>query len=761
MLDLSSTSVKALILAGLAAAVPASANPLRRQTARSEACAEIGRAYDEARSSKSSATVKPSVAYECLRSIPVDVERDVALIKYLRPWLEFQSTIGILPDPPEEYLYPGVDIFGGFDNITRAVEGGEYDSQYDFALDLYRLINVKPREGHLGYTPVLGSLLDFDTPELFISISVDGLKTPKVYLHSDYTKSVRQDYEASEVTKFDDASIVDYLQQRSVDNSRDQDPDAAYNEQLFTAALDNTGQTAGAGRYMHTTLSDESVIELANGTKLTMTNLARVNANFSGITSGEDVHRRFEVPDRYGEAEGSVNTTQTSFSPSLDGLPDPFVIHRDRYVTGYHPETPKLDDTAVLVVSSFTSQVTDRRTGDDVTDFIRVHTHFVERSRRERRSKLVIDLQGNGGGYVASAMSMYAVLFPEGGDAAHMNMRLRAHAALDWVGTTAQSAGVDPQDLPYPFGYSGFLDENLRNFSDWRDFYGPETIGGREYTNVVQPGEMRFAATGAPGFEIPEPWFEPKDTVIVTDGHCASACAYVVGMMARELGVQTVALGGRPIEAPMQAIGGTKGGPVITLYPYQLIYPALEALAVPPGDVDVTPFADPTPPLAGPSTESWAVNSANVYLDDDLDGTPVQFRYEAANCKLFFTWETLTDFTKLWEAVVNVKWNGAKCVKGSTTNADGTMGSTTPAYSDKVVSSFKWAAGPGDVAEKAKSGGGSENGGGDGGGGGGGAEGGDGGGGEAGNDENAAGNVRISLWTTCVVAFVTIAVYAM
>ncbi|CCF36468.1 hypothetical protein CH063_08035, partial [Colletotrichum higginsianum] len=126
------------------------------------------------------------------------------------------------------------------------------------------------------------------------------------------------------------------------------------------------------------------------------------------------------------------------------------------------------------------------------------------------------------------------------------------------------------------------------------------------------------------------------------------------------------------------------------------LYPTLGAFATPPDDVDLTPFAQRDPPLAGSPTATWTINSANVYLDDDLDGTPVQFRYEAANCKLYYTWDTLTNMTSLWAAVAGVKWNGGRCVAGSTTNDDGTMGSSTVGYSDKVVSGFQWAAGPGD-----------------------------------------------------------------
>ncbi|KAK1974749.1 hypothetical protein LZ30DRAFT_739582 [Colletotrichum cereale] len=103
-------------------------------------------------------------------------------------------------------------------------------------------------------------------------------------------------------------------------------------------------------------------------------------------------------------------------------------------------------------------------------------------------------------------------------------------------------------------------------------------------------------------------------------------------------------------------------------------------------------------------TDGWTVSSANVYADDDL-GTPVHFHYEAANCKLFYTWDTLTNMTSLWSAVADVKWNRARSVKGSTTNDDGTMGTSTPGYSEKVLSGFARAAGPGDVAEGPRSGG--------------------------------------------------------
>ncbi|KAL3303669.1 peptidase s41 family protein [Colletotrichum asianum] len=616
--------VQVLLLAGPAVAAPSASSPLWTR-ANGNACAEIGKAYDGAvlDNTTEKLAVRPSLAFACLRSVPVDVERDVALVKYLRPWLEFQSTVGILQNPPEGYLYPGVDIFGGLANITQILKAGGYQSQLDFASDLYRLINVKPRDGHLVFTPVIGTLFSFETPAVFVSISEDGIANPKIYLHSDYEKSVEQG--------FDSVPIVDHVQQRAVDNSRDQDPDAAYNSQLYSAALTNVLETTGARQFLYTTLADESVIEFANATKATIANIAWVATNFSGINSAEAVHERFEVPGKTGETEVPIRHVRPGFAPALAGYPEAFVIHEDRYQSGYLFNESALKDTAVLAVNLFISP---NQTGGgtilpsdvlaDLLDFRRVSAEFVETSRKQGKYRLIIDLQGNGGGLAWNAISLYATLFPKNSKA-HMKMRVRAHPLLKWVGTMLGKMGADVKTMPYPVGSSGFLDKDLKNFTDWSSFYGPEKIGEDEYTNIIQPQEVSYAADGLPGiFNIPEPWFKPEDTIIMTDGHCASACAYIV-----------VAMGGRPIDAPMQAVGGTKGGPVIALGSYQKLWPALGPVK-PPEGIEVTPFAETDPPIAGMPTDGWTVNSANVYPNDDL-GAPLQFHYEAANCKLFYT----------------------------------------------------------------------------------------------------------------------------
>ena len=105
----------------------------------------------------------------------------------------------------------------------------------------------------------------------------------------------------------------------------------------------------------------------------------------------------------------------------------------------------------------------------------------------------------------------------------------------------------------------------------------------------------------------------------------------------------------------------------------------------------------PLLPMLGPGT-GGQVNSRNGYTDDNLDGYPVHFRYEAANCKLFFTQQMTMDITECWRKASQIGWHGASCVVGSSVNEDGTIGNTTLAYDSNVRSGASPLEGPGALA---------------------------------------------------------------
>jgi hypothetical protein len=58
---------------------------------------------------------------------------------------------------------------------------------------------------------------------------------------------------------------------------------------------------------------------------------------------------------------------------------------------------------------------------------------------------------------------------------------------------------------------------------------------------------------------------------------------------------------------------------------------------------------------------SGSVNSLNNLREGDETNTPLEFVYEAADCKLFYTRGTWSDPRALWKHAVDVQWRGGKC----------------------------------------------------------------------------------------------------
>ena len=98
----------------------------------------------------------------------------------MQPFLQFQSTLAYLEDPPSFYQLPPVDVFGGLDNISKAVTAERYKTLYDFELDLYNLIG-SARDGHLGYEPYLVGAAQFTRNASLVSVSLNGIEMPRVY----------------------------------------------------------------------------------------------------------------------------------------------------------------------------------------------------------------------------------------------------------------------------------------------------------------------------------------------------------------------------------------------------------------------------------------------------------------------------------------------------------------------------------------------------------------------------------------------------
>jgi hypothetical protein len=119
--------------------------------------------------------------------VPNYPEPAIRLIDSLRTYLEFQSTIEYLQDPPSGFLFPAVDLYGELDKIKDQVVGEQYESEYDMQLEITALLNAA-RDGHLSWQADLLGAFTFLRGGVsnlgLVSVSADGIESPQVYLAS-------------------------------------------------------------------------------------------------------------------------------------------------------------------------------------------------------------------------------------------------------------------------------------------------------------------------------------------------------------------------------------------------------------------------------------------------------------------------------------------------------------------------------------------------------------------------------------------------
>jgi hypothetical protein len=137
--------------------------------------------------------------------------------------------------------------------------------------------------------------------------------------------------------------------------------------------------------------------------------------------------------------------------------------------------------------------------------------------------------------------------------------------------------------------------------------------------------------------------------------------------MKSNAGVKSVVVGGRPETGPMQAVAGTRGS---------LVYNVAAISKVINGTIqsNTSIHVDQVPSVVLPpfnlgDPSKYSFNFRNQ-VRKDAQQVPLQFTYEAADCRIFYTAAMLADYTVLWQAAADALWtNTSLCVSGSTGQA--------------------------------------------------------------------------------------------
>lgn len=664
-------------------------SPATGQT--SAACAQISRAVRSQLAPQSSVTqIFPgSLAFDCLGSVPNRPQPAVKLVESLKAFVQWQSTLAFLKNPPQSYMLPPVDIQGSLDNISATATAGGFSSEYDFQVKILQTL-FAAHDGHFLFVPDVFKVFTFSNSlaEGIVSVSSNGSSLPKLY-HYSTLLSVRTAPVA--ITKINGLDATSFLTSLGSAFSLAQDADAEWN-MLFPIYSNPAGGNPLA--FFPLFLGPNLTLTYENGTTQTQQTVATLKpgVDFSNIASGDDFYDTFCNPDTTTgtPAASSTGLIQTKpglkrRSPTLADYPPPVVQNSDEGTTmGFFVDGTGFEDVAVLAISSFAEE-TDPLYLPKFQDAVQ---SFLSQSRAAEKQRLVIDLTSNGGGSVLAGFELFAQLFP-GVDSFNANdMRLTESLAnisrilaaqpiqdqKTDVAASSLLSNLSPIDLSDPQG---------DKFNTTDEILTPVTLQGDQFTAYIrQPTVPGFTLTGTGDRYNPPPaLFKPENIVLLTDGTCGSTCTIFSYLMIFQANVTTVSVGGRPQVGPMQSVGGVEGSQVLTFSEISnisataisLVSDQAEAKQLLAGELGVLAEGYAVQRAADPVSSPGSINFRNAFAPSDSK-TPLQFLYEPANCRFFYTPQMINTPELVWKYAVNATWTDPArfCVQGSRVQANAT-----------------------------------------------------------------------------------------
>ncbi|KAH6623944.1 peptidase S41 family protein [Chaetomium tenue] len=657
---------------------------------RTEPCAQVQAAYSVLKGHQGenarSSGIPGQVAYDCLRSMPFHSKLAVEFLDEYVKYLQFHATIDVLKEPPSGYISTSVDVLRGMKRIRGKAVKGFYTSHYDFDYDLRYLIS-RANDGHLGLELCSLSVMHFEHGVPLVSLSRDGLELPQIYAYAD-AKAMVYGTDMSPVIYINGQDPTYFLQANIGATVGLQDPDARYNSLFPSPNAGFEGRYGGGYWTNHLGLwpGPRHTLEFANGTQLVIETTASLSMeNFDDVVDGESLFRAACLPERSnGEDESKSHVVrdhpfESDIPPTgPPRYPLPLIQHEGDLVRGYYLDGDEHQDVAVLQLPTF-------KLDDWVAKGLSVTANtFLDRAHADGKTRLIIDMSGNGGGNVNVGFNFFQILFPHAG--LETRTRFRRTKLIRLMGKVfssmqgrARYQDRFPLDLPLA-AHLAVSPDQRHAFASWEDLYGS--------TGTVSEMYATFNLTSASTEDNPIEGFGPvpkshtfqlfgaDSIVIMTDGHCASTCVLLASLLVGQ-GVRSIVFGGRPRHAPMQLLGGVKGGQYWSLRTAsRYIQEAYDiALHAPDADpilstTEMARFREIAPlpleefPLRFDKYGSSGVNFRNAYGESDGE-TPLQFVYEAADCRLFFTAENVLRPETTWRSAARAMFGNGSCVSGS------------------------------------------------------------------------------------------------
>jgi hypothetical protein len=376
------------------------------------------------------------------------------------------------------------------------------------------------------------------------------------------------------------------------------------------------------------------------------------------------------------------------------------LLHALYAIGGYYLNASENRDIAVLSVPTFKPEYKDPLYPQQAShDFQRVAREFIAKASTDSKKRIIVNLRANCGGDTFLRFDLFKLFFPDM-EPDHATRR-RAHQPCEELVKLATSAGntglaqgvniLNPTlGSPLSEFYYRFWSTNPNGtaFASNAAYYGPHVSANDNFTTLRAWNLSTTAGfatnstiTGYGGpLATPKAPFNASNIVLLQDGVC-STCAIFSELMHTLAGVQTLAIGGLPQDTiAMQKVRGTKG------------WLAWDLQRLRQFSTDAYGNANESNCLSWRGTELEAMNKTTEIFNRDAgfqvnaaDGirigdtteTPLQFVYEAAECRIWYSPVMIFDASKVWEATANTKWGNGECNAGSGWQKRGN-GNTTP-----------------------------------------------------------------------------------
>lgn len=372
-------------------------------------CLAVGNFWTMQQAATPTPTVDARLALECLRSVPLQKSAAVKFIDELKPYMEWQSDLAFMKRPPPSFDFPAIDVFDTLERIKDDLLADHYQDEHSWQQDLFLRVFGRAHNGHLYLLQdVLTNAVEWERPFTLVTV-VD--EQQNISMLKTYDDMLAIPGQTSYISHINGVSAEKFLLHLAMETSASCNLDSAYNALMYsraTAASDSSGQFRHGGRGKYVFPGEATILAFGNGTSTRMPNVARLKGNWTGVTDGLSFLRKF-APHAYdlhpstingsfsGNTTGTffrsdVRTAEASRPTAIKGYPKPVMISSNLRVSGYFLQKAGYEDVAVLCLRAFGSE--------DPGEFQMIIQDFFAAAMREKKTKLVVDLQTNGGGYV-------------------------------------------------------------------------------------------------------------------------------------------------------------------------------------------------------------------------------------------------------------------------------------------------------------------------------------------------------------------------